>query len=78
MPSIEPTTRKTITLADSLWDEIDAYRRAEHITTEVEAVRRLLVAGLRAEEERDALRLRSVKPRDVPAKSGDGSRTRKP
>jgi hypothetical protein len=47
-------TRKNITLPDSLWQEIADYRFGECIGSEAEAVRRLIVAGLRAEKRKAA------------------------
>lgn len=44
----EPTSRKTVTLPDRLWDAIDEFRHAERIRTEVAAVRQLLELGLEA------------------------------
>lgn len=51
MPPPLPTkhSRKTLALPDEQWAAIDAYRHRERIGTEVEAVRRLVDAGLRAE-----------------------------
>ena len=57
MSFAEPATRKTMALPDSMWAEINAYRRVERITTEVEAVRRLVLAGLRTEEKQERLRI---------------------
>ena len=45
----EPTARKSVTLPASIWEAIDRFRFGEHIGTEAEALRRLLLAGLRAE-----------------------------
>ncbi len=42
----EPSTRKSVTLPDSMWEEIAEYRFAERIATEAEAVRRLLQEAL--------------------------------
>ena len=39
-------TRKTIALPDEMWVEIDRYRHAEMIGTEVEALRRLVIVAL--------------------------------
>jgi len=46
----EPNTRKSVTLPDSLWEAVREYRFAARIASEAEAVRRLLLAGLRAEK----------------------------
>ena len=53
MSKPETTTRKSITLPDSLWREIADYRFAERIGSEAEAVRRLLVAALRIAQGKD-------------------------
>ncbi len=44
-----PTTRKNILLLDSQWKRIAAFRHTQRIGTEMEALRRLLDAGLDAE-----------------------------
>ncbi|HYZ31936.1 MAG TPA: hypothetical protein VE684_06590, partial [Crenalkalicoccus sp.] len=54
-PPPEPNERKNVTLPRSLWAAVAAYRFAERIGTEAEAVRRLLRAGLRAETGQPAL-----------------------
>ncbi len=46
-PPTEPTTRKSLVLLDTMWEEINHFRIAEQIATETEAVRRLLRAALR-------------------------------
>jgi hypothetical protein len=48
----EPKTRKALTLPDWLWQEIADFRFTRRVNTEIEAVRRLVVAGLRAERVR--------------------------
>jgi hypothetical protein len=48
-PLPEPVTRKTVSLPDSMWEEIANFRFEQRIGSEAEAVRRLLLAGLRAE-----------------------------
>lgn len=53
-PSAIPTVRKTLALPPELWERVSEYRFAERIPSEVEAVRRLLEAGLMAERDRDA------------------------
>jgi hypothetical protein len=45
----EPMTRKTLSLPDSLWTAIEAYRATALIGSEVEAVRRLLLVALKNE-----------------------------
>ena len=45
----EPTSRKTITLPDRLWQQIAEYRFSRHISSETAAIRRLIQAGLEAE-----------------------------
>lgn len=54
----EPVARKTVTLPVSLWAEISIFRHGQRIGTEAEALRRLIQAGLRAEELREARRVR--------------------
>lgn len=41
-------TRKTVTLRDETWDRVDAYRHANRIKSEREAVQRIVDAGLDA------------------------------
>ena len=48
-PPPADTTRKNLTLHNDLWAEIAEYRHDQRIGTEAEAVRRLIVAGLKAE-----------------------------
>jgi metal-responsive CopG/Arc/MetJ family transcriptional regulator len=48
-PPLEPLARKTISIPESLWEEISEYRHNERIGSEAEAIRRLLQSGLRAE-----------------------------
>jgi hypothetical protein len=50
----EPVTRKTVALPESMWREIADFRFAERIGSEAEAVRRLLVAALKAEKRKAA------------------------
>lgn len=54
----EPVTRKTVSLPDSMWAEITTFRHGQRIGTEAEALRRLIQGGLRAEEQREARRVR--------------------
>ena len=42
--------RKSVSLPAELWSQIDGYRFGNRITTEAEAIRRLIEAGLRAEQ----------------------------
>ncbi len=49
-PPPEAVGRKSITLPLSLWERISIYRHANRINAEADAVRRLLQAGLDAEE----------------------------
>jgi hypothetical protein len=44
----ETTSRKTITLPDQLWDQVDEYRHNQRISSEAEAFRRLVRLGLDA------------------------------
>ncbi len=47
MPTIpEPTSRKSVTLPDTLWEKIGQYRFYRRIPTEAEAIRQLIQAGL--------------------------------
>lgn len=48
----EPLTRKSVTLPESMWAEVSEYRRVEQIGSEMETLRRLIQAGLRAEARR--------------------------
>lgn len=50
--SPQPSTRRPIAMPDDLWREVEAYQGREAIATTAEAVRRLLLAGLRAEAKR--------------------------
>jgi hypothetical protein len=45
--NIEPVTRKTVTLPDSMWREIERYRIQERISTEAGAIRYLIQHALR-------------------------------
>lgn len=51
-PSPELMKRKTVTLPESMWVEVANYRRAEQIGSEMETLRRLIRAALRAEARR--------------------------
>jgi len=53
-PAPDPVGRKSITLPLSLWERISIYRHANRISSEADAVRRVLQAGLDAEEQRAA------------------------
>ena len=44
----EPTSRKSLTLPDRLWNAVRDYRFDQRIETEAEAFRRLLQLGLDA------------------------------
>lgn len=46
--------KKLITISPEMLDEIDAYRFSNRIKTELEAIRKLLAAGLKAERKKDA------------------------
>lgn len=46
-PPPEPVTRKSVTLPNSMWEEVAAFRVAERIGSEAEAVRQLVQAALR-------------------------------
>jgi metal-responsive CopG/Arc/MetJ family transcriptional regulator len=45
----DPPLRKSVTLPESLWQEVLEFRHGERISTEAEALRRLIQEGLRAE-----------------------------
>ena len=47
-PDPDPPLRKTVTLPRGMWSAIADFRFTERIGTETEAVRRLLLAALRA------------------------------
>ena len=47
----EPVTRKSVTLPNNMWAEVAEFRFSERIGSEAEALRRLVLAGLRAEAE---------------------------
>lgn len=64
MPTPKGHTHKTVTLPDPLWEAIDEYRHRERIDTKTEAVRRLIEAGLRAEEARGRRRVGRKEGRD--------------
>ena len=49
----DPIIRKSISLRESLWREIEAFQRKEATATLAEAVRRLLSEALRAAKRRD-------------------------
>ena len=51
----EPVARKTVALPRSVWDEVSEYRFTERIGTEAEALRRLLLVGLRQVAKEKAL-----------------------
>ena len=45
--SPEPKRRRSVALPESLWREVDRFRDAERFGTESEALRRLILAGLK-------------------------------
>lgn len=47
-PPIDPPERKSVAMPRTMWRDIAAFQAAERITTEVEALRRIVVVGLRA------------------------------
>lgn len=53
---IDPVERKTLSCPASLWKRVSDYRFAERIPSQSEAVRILLLAGLRAGEAQDRAR----------------------
>lgn len=48
----EPDLRKRVILPDSLWQDIASFCRAEHISSEAEAIQLLLQEALRARAQR--------------------------
>ena len=56
MKETDPPKRKSVTLPESLWQEVMDFRHGERIGTEAEAIRRLIQAGLRAERKEAAKR----------------------
>jgi len=44
----DPPVRKSVTMPASMWRNIAEFQSAERITTEAEALRRVVVAGLRS------------------------------
>jgi hypothetical protein len=47
-PNDDPAVRSSLTLRSSLWRAVEAFRRDAGLLTTAEAVRVLLLAGLRA------------------------------
>lgn len=47
-PPEDPPERKSVTMTRSMWRDIAAFQRSERIATEAEALRRVVMAGLRA------------------------------
>ena len=47
-PPIDPPERKSVTMPRSMWRDIAKIQAAERIATEAEALRRVVIAGLRA------------------------------
>jgi metal-responsive CopG/Arc/MetJ family transcriptional regulator len=45
-PPLESSTRKSVTLPDSLWQELADFRFANRISSEAEAIRRIIRDGL--------------------------------
>jgi hypothetical protein len=46
-PPKDPPERKSVTMPRSMWRDIAKFQTAERITTEAEALRRVVLAGLR-------------------------------
>jgi hypothetical protein len=44
----DPLERKTVAMPRSMWRDVAKFQGTEKISTEVEALRRLVMAGLRA------------------------------
>jgi hypothetical protein len=53
-PVPDPSTRKSVSLPDDIWEEITAWRLARRISAEAEAIRQLILAGLAAEKRKAA------------------------
>ncbi len=51
---MDKTSRKSITLPDTLWAAITEFRFEQRIGTEAEAVRRLLLTGIAESNQRRA------------------------
>lgn len=47
MSTTEPNVRKALILPESMWEDIEAFRASERISTTMEAVRRLLTLQLK-------------------------------
>lgn len=47
-PATDPPIRKSVTMPASLWLDIAELQQKERCTTEAEAVRRIVIAGIRA------------------------------
>jgi hypothetical protein len=50
----DPLTRKSVSLRQSVWEEVEAYRKAERLGSEAEAIRRLILDQLKAVRRRSA------------------------
>jgi hypothetical protein len=46
MDETDPPERKSVTMPKSMWADIAAFQKIEKITTEAEALRRIVMAGL--------------------------------
>lgn len=49
----DPPERKSVTMPRSMWRDIAKFQNDERIATEAEALRRVVVAGLRALLQKD-------------------------
>jgi hypothetical protein len=48
----DPPERKTVVMPQSMWRDIRDFRKTERISTEAEALRRVVTAGLKALKEK--------------------------
>jgi hypothetical protein len=52
-PPKDPPERKSVTMPRSMWRDIAKFQTADRIATEAEALRRVVVAGLRSLTQKD-------------------------
>ena len=46
-PPLDPPERKSVAMPRTMWQDIAKFQATERITTEAEALRRIVLAGLR-------------------------------
>ena len=51
-PQRDDVIRQSVSAPRNLWEQVQQYQHAEMISTWAEAVRRLIITGLRAEDAR--------------------------